>query len=114
MPPRTRGGTLDYTRTGITVTLDRPDSPRVARALTLLVDELNPTQHAYPATAAPSPTESDPHESQQWPSRYFRRSEAQAAVQPPSVGITAPLTLTASSEQSQTTNAEISCGVAVR
>ena len=42
------------------------------------------------------------------------RIQAQAAVQPPSVGMTAPLTLTASSEQSQTTSADTSCGVAVR
>jgi len=38
-----QGGHIDYTSTGITVTLDRPDSPRVARALDLLADELNAT-----------------------------------------------------------------------
>ncbi len=41
-----QGGTVDYTRTTITVTLDRPDSPRIARALELLTDELN-TQPAH-------------------------------------------------------------------
>ncbi len=34
-------GTLDYTTTHITVTLDRPDSPRIARSLQHLTDELN-------------------------------------------------------------------------
>ncbi len=35
------GGQVDYTNSAITVTLDRPDSPRVARALKLLAQELN-------------------------------------------------------------------------
>lgn len=35
------GGTITYTTTTITVTLDRPDSPRVARSLQLLTEELN-------------------------------------------------------------------------
>jgi hypothetical protein len=35
------GGTFSYERSTITVTLDRPDSPRVARALELLAEELN-------------------------------------------------------------------------
>jgi len=35
------GGSFSYERNSITVTLDRPDSPRVARALELLVEELN-------------------------------------------------------------------------
>ncbi len=43
-----QGGHLDYTGTAITVTLDRPDSPRVARALTLLTDELNQTPARMP------------------------------------------------------------------
>jgi hypothetical protein len=42
------GGQVDYTTTGITATLDRPDSPRVARALTLLTDELNQTPAHMP------------------------------------------------------------------
>ena len=40
------GGQLDYTTKAITITLDRPDSPQVARALQLLTEELN----AIPAT----------------------------------------------------------------
>jgi hypothetical protein len=35
------GGQVDYTTSQITVTLDRPDSPRVARALELLAEELS-------------------------------------------------------------------------
>jgi transposase len=35
------GGTFSYGRNSITVTLDRPDSPRVAGALELLAEELN-------------------------------------------------------------------------
>ena len=37
------GGRVDYRPAGITVTLDRPDSPRVAHALGLLTDELSAT-----------------------------------------------------------------------
>ncbi len=37
------GGHVDYTTGQVTVTLDRPDSPRVARALDLLTQELNDT-----------------------------------------------------------------------
>jgi hypothetical protein len=43
-----QGGQIDYSTTGITVTLDRPDSPRVARALTLLTDQLNHTPARLP------------------------------------------------------------------
>ena len=35
------GGQIDYTKTQIIITLDRPDSPRVAHALQLLTEELN-------------------------------------------------------------------------
>ena len=42
------GGQVDYTTNGITVTLDRPDSPRVARALELLAEELNATPACLP------------------------------------------------------------------
>jgi hypothetical protein len=35
------GGTFTYEHNSITVTLDRPDSPRVAQALALLAEELN-------------------------------------------------------------------------
>lgn len=48
-----QSGQLDYTRTGITVTLDRPDSPRVARALALLTDELNHTPARLPGDPRP-------------------------------------------------------------
>ena len=37
------GGTIDYAPRQITVTVDRPESPRVARALQLLTEELNAT-----------------------------------------------------------------------
>jgi len=42
------GGRIDYTTTGITLTLDRPDTHRVARALQLLTDELNNTPARLP------------------------------------------------------------------
>jgi hypothetical protein len=41
------GGQVDYTTSQITVTL-RPDSPRVARALELLAEELNATPACPP------------------------------------------------------------------
>ena len=47
------GGQIDYTSTAITVTLDRPDSPRVARALNLLVEELNTTPARLPGDRRP-------------------------------------------------------------
>ena len=48
-----QGGQVDYTRTGITVTLDRPDSPRIARAVHLLTDELNATPARLPGDRRP-------------------------------------------------------------
>ncbi len=42
------GGQITYDTAAITVTLDRPDSPRIARALTLLTDELNTTPARLP------------------------------------------------------------------
>lgn len=42
------GGQVDYSTKGIVVTLDRPDSPRVARALELLAEELNATPACLP------------------------------------------------------------------
>jgi transposase len=48
-----QGGQIDYTSTGITITLDRPDSPRVARALDLLAEELNPTPARLPGDRRP-------------------------------------------------------------
>ncbi len=47
------GGQVDYTTTAITVTLHRPDSPRVARALHLLTDELNATPACLPGDHRP-------------------------------------------------------------
>ena len=55
-------GHIDYTPTRITVTIDRPHAPRIARALTLLIDQINndpPTlagdhrQITYQTTPAP-------------------------------------------------------------
>ena len=47
------GGQVDYTSRQITVTLDRPDSPRVAHALELLADELNATPARLPGDRRP-------------------------------------------------------------
>nr|NLI48810.1 hypothetical protein [Propionibacterium sp.] len=46
-------GQIDYTNNGITVTLDRPDSPRIARALHLLTQELNATPARMPGDRRP-------------------------------------------------------------
>ncbi len=43
-----QNGQIDYNTNSITVTLERPDSPRVARALALLTDELNHTPARLP------------------------------------------------------------------
>lgn len=48
-----QGGTIDYTTKAITITLDRPDSPRTARALTLLTDELNHAPARIPGDHRP-------------------------------------------------------------
>ncbi len=34
-------GHINYTPTSITVTIDKPHAPRIARALTLLIDQIN-------------------------------------------------------------------------
>jgi len=47
------GGHVDYTTTTITITLDRPESPRVARALQLLTGELNATPATMPGDLRP-------------------------------------------------------------
>ena len=47
------GGQVDYTAKAITITLDRPDSPRVARALQLLTEELNATSAVMPTDPRP-------------------------------------------------------------
>ena len=48
-----QGGQVDYTTGQITVTLDRPDSPRVARALELLAQELNANPARLPGDHRP-------------------------------------------------------------
>ena len=48
-----QGGQVDYTSTQITVTLDRPDSPRIARSLGLLTEELNATPARLPGDRRP-------------------------------------------------------------
>jgi len=47
------GGQIDYTSSQIIVTLDRPDSPRIARALELLAEELNATPARLPGDRRP-------------------------------------------------------------
>jgi len=47
------GGSFSYERRTITVTLDRPDSPRVARALELLAEELSSSQARIPGDSRP-------------------------------------------------------------
>jgi hypothetical protein len=47
------GGHVAYTSNAITITLDRPDSPRVARALQLLTEELNATPTVMPTDPRP-------------------------------------------------------------
>ena len=47
------GGQAEYTAKTITVTLDRPDSPRVARAMQLLTEELNATPASIPGDRRP-------------------------------------------------------------
>ena len=47
------GGHVQYTSSAITVTLDRPDSPRIARALHLLTQELNTTPARLPGDRRP-------------------------------------------------------------
>ncbi|MGB8381017.1 MAG: putative transposase [Dermatophilaceae bacterium] len=48
-----QGGQIHYHPTRITVTLDRPDTPRVARALHLLTNELNATPARLPGDRRP-------------------------------------------------------------
>jgi len=58
------GGTIAYTTTTITVTLDRPDSPRIARSLQLLTEELNNLTAHLPGDPRPlNYTVSDPRAS---------------------------------------------------
>ena len=48
-----QGGQIHYTSTAITITLDRPDTPRVARALTLPTQELNANPASLPGDRRP-------------------------------------------------------------
>ena len=48
-------GTIAYGASAITVTIDRPDQPRIARALGLLADELNATLARIPGDDVRSP-----------------------------------------------------------
>ncbi|MGH3371528.1 MAG: putative transposase [Nocardioidaceae bacterium] len=47
------GGQIDYTTKTTTISLDRPDSPRVARALQRLTEELNATPTCLPGDHRP-------------------------------------------------------------
>ena len=46
-------GTITYAPAAITVQLDPPGAPRVARALALLIDEINATPPAIPGDTRP-------------------------------------------------------------
>jgi hypothetical protein len=46
-------GTITSTPGAITVTLEQPGAPRIARALTLLIDEINATPPAMPGDTRP-------------------------------------------------------------
>jgi transposase len=48
-----QSGQIDYNTSAINVTLDQPDSPRIARALHLLTDELNHTPTRLPGDRRP-------------------------------------------------------------
>ena len=54
-------GTITCTPAAITVTLQRPASPRVTRALTLLTDEINATPPAMPGDTRPITYQITPH-----------------------------------------------------
>ena len=47
------GGHIAYTANAVTVTLDRPATPRLARALGLLMDDLNATPPRLPGDPRP-------------------------------------------------------------
>ncbi|MGH9222707.1 MAG: hypothetical protein ACRD2W_02645, partial [Acidimicrobiales bacterium] len=47
------GGRIVFAPRAVTVTLDRPDVPRVARALGLLIDEINATPAHIPGDRRP-------------------------------------------------------------
>ena len=52
-PGRGLAGTITYTPGAMTVRLDPPRAPRVARALALLIDEINHTPPAMPGDRRP-------------------------------------------------------------
>ena len=54
-------GTITCTPAAITVTLQRPASQRVARALALLIDEINATPPAMPGDTRPITYQITPH-----------------------------------------------------
>ena len=47
------GGTITYTPRNVTVTLDRPGQPRIARALALLLAEINTRPPILPGDGRP-------------------------------------------------------------
>lgn len=53
-------GTIAYRSDGITVSIDRPDQPRIARALRLLAEELNATPACIPGDNRPITYEVSP------------------------------------------------------
>ncbi len=54
-------GTITCTPAAMTVTLQRPASQRVTRALTLLIDEINATPPAMPGDTRPITYQITPH-----------------------------------------------------
>ena len=51
--PAGLGGTITYTAAAITVTLDRPSQPKIARALACLLAEINTTPPVIPGDHRP-------------------------------------------------------------
>ena len=47
------GGDIDYTTNATTITLDRPERPRIAYAVQLLTEELNVTSTVMPTDPRP-------------------------------------------------------------
>ncbi len=54
-------GTITWTPAAITVQLEQPRAPRIARALTLLIDEINATPPAMPGDTRPITYQITPH-----------------------------------------------------
>ena len=55
---RGTAGIITFAPETVTVTLQQPAEPRVARALALLIDQVNAVPPGCPATPGPSPTSS--------------------------------------------------------